>query len=214
MKHVTIDSIKNNSKYKIIHDGEKHYVIDLNRNKLTYIFPLLNYLLPHRLMEISDDAYFSLTTVQQSVESKVKNMMITLIGIVILFIYYRANVVDNFFLKHYPPLIIIALMVLIFIIKWLIDKRKRKRLNIEQIETEKRAYIFPEIFTMVISIILYVIAVVSFVFLSFKIFGSMGEPRLNSNVLIIMLAIILSFDQLLYSNSETSGKMSHIKVKA
>ena len=203
MKHVTIDSIKNNSKYKIIHDGEKHYVIDLNRNKLTYIFPLLNYLLPHRLMEISDDAYFSLTTVQQSVESKVKNMMITLIGIVILFIYYRANVVDNFFLKHYPPLIIIALMVLIFIIKWLIDKRKRKRLNIEQIETEKRAYIFPEIFTMVISIILYVIAVVSFVFLSFKIFGSMGEPRLNSNVLIIM-----------YSNSETSGKMSHIKVKA
>ncbi|ARB77083.1 MULTISPECIES: DUF443 family protein [Staphylococcus] len=213
MKHVTIDSIKNNSKYKIIHDGEKHYVIDLNRNKLTYIFPLLNYLLPHRLMEISDDAYFSLTTVQQSVESKVKNMMITLIGIVILFIYYRANVVDNFFLKHYPPLIIIALMVLIFIIKWLIDKRKRKRLNIEQIETEKRAYIFPEIFTMVISIILYVIAVVSFVFLSFKIFGSMGEPHLNSNVLIIMLAIILSFDQLLYSNSETSGKMSHIKVK-
>ncbi|ARJ10751.1 MULTISPECIES: DUF443 family protein [Staphylococcus] len=131
MKHVTIDSIKNNSKYKIIHDGEKHYVIDLNRNKLTYIFPLLNYLLPHRLMEISDDAYFSLTTVQQSVERKVKNMMITLIGIVILFIYYRANVVDNFFLKHYPPLIIIALMVLIFIIKWLIDKRKRKRLNIE-----------------------------------------------------------------------------------
>ena len=118
MKHVTIDSIKNNSKYKIIHDGEKHYVIDLNRNKLTYIFPLLNYLLPHRLMEISDDAYFSLTTVQQSVESKVKNMMITLIGIVILFIYYRANVVDNFFLKHYPPLIIIALMVLIFIIKF------------------------------------------------------------------------------------------------
>ncbi|MCH8648307.1 DUF443 family protein [Staphylococcus lugdunensis] len=117
MKHVTIDSIKNNSKYKIIHDGEKHYVIDLNRNKLTYIFPLLNYLLPHRLMEISDDAYFSLTTVQQSVERKVKNMMITLIGIVILFIYYRANVVDNFFLKHYPPLIIIALMVLIFIIK-------------------------------------------------------------------------------------------------
>lgn len=97
MKHVTIDSIKNNSKYKIIHDGEKHYVIDLNRNKLTYIFPLLNYLLPHRLMEISDDAYFSLTTVQQSVERKVKNMMITLIGIVILFIYYRANVVDNFF---------------------------------------------------------------------------------------------------------------------
>ena len=67
-------------------------------------------------------------------------------------------------------------MVLIFIIKWLIDKRKRKRLNIEQIETEKRAYIFPEIFTMVISIILYVIAVVSFVFLSFKIFGSMGSP--------------------------------------
>ncbi|MDU4448931.1 MAG: hypothetical protein E7I78_02805 [Staphylococcus lugdunensis] len=119
-----------------------------------------------------------------------------------------------FFLKHYPPLIIIALMVLIFIIKWLIDKRKRKSLNIEQIETEKRAYIFPEIFTMVISIILYVIAVVSFVFLSFKIFGSMGEPHLNSNVLIIMLAIILSFDQLLYSNSETSGKMSHIKVKA
>ncbi|KAK61272.1 tandem five-TM domain protein [Staphylococcus lugdunensis VCU148] len=99
MKHVTIDSIKNNSKYKIIHDGEKHYVIDLNRNKLTYIFPLLNYLLPHRLMEISDDAYFSLTTVQQSVERKVKNMMITLIGIVILFIYYRANVVDNFFSK-------------------------------------------------------------------------------------------------------------------
>ncbi|WP_240789621.1 hypothetical protein [Staphylococcus hominis] len=67
---------------------------------------------------------------------------------------------------------------------------------------------------MVISIILYVIAVVSFVFLSFKIFGSMGEPHLNSNVLIIMLAITLSFDQLLYSNSETSGKMSHIKVKA
>lgn len=35
---ITIETIEKNSKYKLIHYKGSYYIIDLNRNKLTYIF--------------------------------------------------------------------------------------------------------------------------------------------------------------------------------
>ncbi|MFC1451355.1 DUF443 family protein, partial [Bacillus cereus] len=49
---ITIETIEKNSKFKLIHYENRYFIIDLNRNKLTYIFPLLNYLTKQVLIEI------------------------------------------------------------------------------------------------------------------------------------------------------------------
>ena len=51
--NITIETIKN-SKYKLIHYRDSHYIIDLNQNKLTYIFPLLNYVTRKSLVEVKE----------------------------------------------------------------------------------------------------------------------------------------------------------------
>ncbi|MFW3602735.1 DUF443 family protein [Staphylococcus caprae] len=52
--NITIETIKKNSKYKLIHYRDSHYIIDLNQNKLTYIFPLLNYVTRKSLVEVKE----------------------------------------------------------------------------------------------------------------------------------------------------------------
>ncbi|POA09034.1 hypothetical protein CD039_08615 [Staphylococcus argensis] len=52
---ITIDTVDKNSKYKIVHYDNRQFLIDLNRNRLTYIFPLLNYNIRQNLNEISEE---------------------------------------------------------------------------------------------------------------------------------------------------------------
>ncbi|MDU9352044.1 DUF443 family protein [Staphylococcus warneri] len=46
----------------MIHYENRHFIIDLNRNKLTYIFPLLNYVTRQVLIEIDKDTLGNIRT--------------------------------------------------------------------------------------------------------------------------------------------------------
>ncbi|MGC7604692.1 DUF443 family protein [Staphylococcus epidermidis] len=59
---ITIETIEKNSKFKLIHYENKYFIIDLNRNKLTYIFPLLNYFTRQVLIEIDKDTLGNIRT--------------------------------------------------------------------------------------------------------------------------------------------------------
>ena len=50
---ITIETIEKNSKYKIINFDNSYYIINLNRNKIFYIFPLLNYITRQPLIEVN-----------------------------------------------------------------------------------------------------------------------------------------------------------------
>ncbi|WP_398577575.1 DUF443 family protein [Staphylococcus warneri] len=44
MKSVSVKSIKNTNRFKIINDGDNIYIIDLDRSWLTILFPFIHYL--------------------------------------------------------------------------------------------------------------------------------------------------------------------------
>ncbi|MBO1996343.1 DUF443 family protein [Staphylococcus epidermidis] len=46
----------------MIHYENRYFIIDLNRNKLTYIFPLLNYLTKQVLIEIDKNEISKIKT--------------------------------------------------------------------------------------------------------------------------------------------------------
>ncbi|WP_179211105.1 DUF443 family protein, partial [Staphylococcus epidermidis] len=50
-----MESLEKNSKYKLIHYKNRHFIIDINRSKLTFIFPLLNYITKQLLIEIDEN---------------------------------------------------------------------------------------------------------------------------------------------------------------
>ena len=77
--NITIETIKN-SKYKLIHYRDSHYIIDLNQNKLTYIFPLLNYVTRKSLVEVKEKDLNDITTIFTSKEEKEKRDSLTILA--------------------------------------------------------------------------------------------------------------------------------------
>ena len=76
--NITIETIKN-SKYKLIHYRDSHYIIDLNQNKLTYIFPLLNYVTRKSLVEVKEKDLNDITTIFTS-KGKEKRDSLTILA--------------------------------------------------------------------------------------------------------------------------------------
>ncbi|PNZ85330.1 DUF443 family protein, partial [Staphylococcus pettenkoferi] len=54
IENIKIEAIEKNGKYKIVNYNNKIFIIDINKSKLTYIFPLLNYVIKHKMIEISE----------------------------------------------------------------------------------------------------------------------------------------------------------------
>ncbi|WP_341533598.1 DUF443 family protein, partial [Staphylococcus epidermidis] len=74
---ITIETIEKNSKFKLIHYENRYFIIDLNRNKLTYIFPLLNYLMKQVLIEIDKNEISKVKT-DSLKKNKTKNAITSL----------------------------------------------------------------------------------------------------------------------------------------
>ncbi|POA09092.1 hypothetical protein CD039_06730, partial [Staphylococcus argensis] len=93
---ITIDAIEKNSKYKIIHYDNRHFIIDINRNKFTFIFPLLNYFSRQQLIEIDNEELRKINTSYISEEYKEKINTATSwgTGIGLFIVFLTRSVVD------------------------------------------------------------------------------------------------------------------------
>lgn len=213
---ITIETIEKNSKFKLIHYENRYFIIDLNRNKLTYIFPLLNYLTKQVLIEIDKNEISKVKT-ESLKKNKTKNAITSLsIGASVL-IGYLVKSLGNYldFSTTYTLNIILILIAIvpILLIKGVVNKNKKFKLQLYLKNDTFRAHVLPNNKEVVKNILLNFI--VTFLFVA-MICGFIFQKESNFIYLIaisLLLATILFQNVLLYAQTEISGKIGKVKSK-
>ncbi|UXS08018.1 DUF443 family protein [Staphylococcus epidermidis] len=190
--------------------------MDLNRNKLTYIFPLLNYLMKQVLIEIDKNEISKVKT-DSLKKNKTKNAITSLsIGASVL-IGYLVKSLGNYldFSTTYTLNIILILIAIvpILLIKGVVNKNKKFKLQLYLKNDTFRAHVLPNNKEVVKNILLNFI--VTFLFVA-MICGFIFQKESNFIYLIaisLLLATILFQNVLLYAQTEISGKIGKVKSK-
>ncbi|MDU9352039.1 DUF443 family protein [Staphylococcus warneri] len=188
-------------------------MIDLNRNKLTYIFPLLNYFTRQVLIEIDKD---TLGNIRKN-HINVKNGLGSIgTGIGVLFATLTKPILD--YINFTTNLILNIILVLIAIIplitlKEVINRKKKKQLKICMSKNKMSAFVWPNFKELFKNIIINII--LSFIIIAL-VFGFIIQNQSNY-IYILCIMLVLSFilfqNVLLYAQTEITGKIGGIKWK-
>ena len=145
--NITIETIKKNSKYKLIHYRDSHYIIDLNQNKLTYIFPLLNYVTRKSLVEVKEKDLNDIKTIFTSKEEKEKRDSLTILasGISGFIAITTKSITDylEFTTNMYINVFILLLTILPTLAFKNIFDNKKKKIMIRSTEVQAYAFVLP-----------------------------------------------------------------------
>ncbi|WP_259677268.1 DUF443 family protein [Staphylococcus pasteuri] len=190
-------------------------MIDLNRNKLTYIFPLLNYLTRQVLVEIDKD---TLDNIRKNHINENKNNALGSIGtgIGVLFATLTKPILD--YMNFTTNLLLNIMLVLISIIpliilKEIIDRKKKKKFEIRMSKNKMSAFVWPNFKEFLKNIIINII--LSFIIIAL-ILGFIIQNQSNY-IYILGIMLVLSFilfqNVLLYAQTEITGKIGRIKWK-
>ncbi|MEJ7172858.1 DUF443 family protein [Staphylococcus caprae] len=218
MNSITIESLKKNNKYRLIHNNGKHYIINLNRNKLSFILPLINYITPHPLKEINERELKDIKTANISKEEKDKNDSLigwtagigSLIGILTKSIGDYMDFSTNFILNL---VIVLLIIVPLLIFKIVINKKDKRKIDILIENAQQSAYVWPH-FSILLSNILIGISSTIFLLATIYAFLFMTISNFSFIFLIAFLFFIILFqNNMLYSYVEIHGKMGEIKRK-
>ncbi|RNM16861.1 DUF443 family protein [Staphylococcus pasteuri] len=207
--------MEKNSKFKLIHYENRYFIIDLNRNKLTYIFPLLNYLTRQVLVEIDKD---TLDNIRKNHINENKNNALGSIGtgIGVLFATLTKPILD--YMNFTTNLLLNIMLVLISIIpliilKEIIDRKKKKKFEIRMSKNKMSAFVWPNFKEFLKNIIINII--LSFIIIAL-ILGFIIQNQSNY-IYILGIMLVLSFilfqNVLLYAQTEITGKIGRIKWK-
>lgn len=210
---ITIETIEKNSKFKLIHYENRYFIIDLNRNKLTYIFPLLNYLTKQVLIEIDKD---TLGNIRKNHINENNALGSIGTGIGVLFGILSKPILD--YVNFTTNLVLNIILVLIAIIplitlKEIINRKKKKNLKIRMSKNKMSAFIWPNFKELFKNIIINII--LSFIIIAL-VFGFIIQNQSNY-IYIFGIMLVLSFilfqNVLLYAQTEISGKIGKVKSK-
>ncbi|MFW3564743.1 DUF443 family protein [Staphylococcus caprae] len=213
---INIETIEKNSKYKLIRYKDSYYVIDLNRNKLTYLFPLLNYVTRQLLIKIDKEELESIKTSYINEDKRNKTNALGSIGtgIGLLFATLTKSLLDymDFTTNSMVSLILVIIAIIpLIIVKRFVDKKKKEELGVKLNGDKLRAFVFPNVKEIIKNILINF--VVSFVFIVL-VLGVMIEKQSNIIYFLCMmmtLACILFQNVFLYAQTEITGKIAGIK---
>ncbi|MCY6991643.1 DUF443 family protein [Staphylococcus argensis] len=206
--------MEKNSKYKIVNYNSQLFIIDINKSKLTYIFPLLNYVIRHKMIEISeiDKSNINISHLDED-DKKLGNKLgflgagigpfISVIGRPLLdYMNFRTNFLLNIFL------ILIAIISSLFI-KSLVDRKKK--ISLSNNKCKAYAFVLPEIKHIIKNILINIILIFFIVMLSI---GTI-TLRISSVIFILgimMFTIILSSQNVyIYDKINTRGKIGGVR---
>ncbi|HEI6624350.1 TPA: DUF443 family protein [Staphylococcus aureus] len=204
--------MEKNSKFKLIQYENRYFIIDLNRNKLTYIFPLLNYFTRQVLVEIDKD---SLDNIRTNHINENKNNALGSIGtgIGVLFATLTKPILDymNFTTNLLLNIILVLISIIpLIILKEIID-RKKKKFEIRMSKNKMSAFVWPNFKEFLKNIIINII--LSFIIIAL-VLGFIIQNQSNYIYILgimLLLSFILFQNVLLYAQTEITGKIGKIK---
>ncbi len=187
----------------------------MNRNKLTYIFPLLNYFTRQVLIEIDKNTLGNIRT--NHINENKNNALGSIgTGVGVLFATLTKPILD--YMNFTTPLLLNIILVLIAIIplitlKEIIDRKKKKEFEIRMSKNRMSAFVWPNFKEFFKNIIINFI--LSFIILAL-VFGFIIQNQSNFIYLLgimLVLSFILFQNVLLYAQTEITGKIGKIKHK-
>ncbi|WP_277949488.1 DUF443 family protein [Staphylococcus pettenkoferi] len=210
--------MKKNSKYKIIHYNRRHFIIDINRNKLTFVFPLLNYVIRHKLIEINGEELLKIKTEYISEQRKKINSSIGWLGGGISTVLGRfiSPLIGRAFFKNNIIIGIVILLVLLIpllIIKYIVDAKNEKKLKIRLRQSEIRAFILPNKKEVIKNIFFNIFFGGQFLFLAIGTIIEDESHFIFSLGILTYFTFILFQNLILYSQSTITGRIGGIKWK-
>lgn len=210
---ITIETVEKNSKFKLIHHENRYFIIDLNRNKLTYIFPLLNYFTRQVLVEIDKDTLDNIRT--NHINENKNNALGSIgIGIGVLFATLTKPILDymNFTTNLLLNIILVLTSIIpLIILKEIIDRKKKKKFEIRMSKNKMSAFVWPNFKEFLKNIIINII--LSFIIIAL-ILGFIIQNQSNYIYILgimLLLSFILFQNVLLYAQTEITGKIGKIK---
>lgn len=187
----------------------------MNRNKLTYIFPLLNYFTRQVLVEIDKD---TLDNIRTNHINENKNNVLGSIGtgIGVLFATLTKPILDymNFTTNLLLNIILVLTSIIpLIILKEIIDRKKKKKFEIRMSKNKMSAFVWPNFKEFLKNIIINII--LSFIIIAL-ILGFIIQNQSNYIYILgimLLLSFILFQNVLLYAQTEITGKIGGIKWK-
>lgn len=187
----------------------------MNRNKLTYIFPLLNYFTRQVLVEIDKD---TLDNIRTNHINENKNNALGSIGtgIGVLFATLTKPILDymNFTTNLLLNIILVLTSIIpLIILKEIIDRKKKKKFEIRMSKNKMSAFVWPNFKEFLKNIIINII--LSFIIIAL-VLGFIIQNQSNYIYILgimLLLSFILFQNVLLYAQTEITGKIGGIKWK-
>ncbi|UIK49058.1 DUF443 family protein [Staphylococcus pettenkoferi] len=213
-----MDTIDKNSKYKIVHYNDEHFIIDINRNIITYVFPLFNYFNKQKLIKISEEEMYNIRRpyIIDKQKEKSSGILSACIATSLFIGFIGRPFIDYMDFKTNVVLNILLLVIILFpliILKGVINLRNREKINISQDRYIGKALVLPNTKEMLKNILINTLLTL------FVIAVSLGTIKLKESSIIYILVIMVAFslilfqNRLLYNKTTIEGKISKIKLK-
>ncbi|WP_145475045.1 DUF443 family protein [Staphylococcus pettenkoferi] len=212
----TIDTIVNNRKYKLVYYDNKYYIIDLNRNKLTYIFPLLNFITRHKLTEISEEELHSIKSSNVSNNNKGKVAIGGYTGIGFLVsVFLRPYINYMYFDMNIWWIIFFILLAIIplLILKGRNDRKNRRKMSINLDDYRIKAFILPNTKDLLKGVFLNIVGYLLFIFCTLDPIMYGEFSFITFLFIILVFSFILFQNALLYIQNKIEGRIGGIKWK-
>ncbi|MDI9230093.1 DUF443 family protein [Staphylococcus caprae] len=205
-------------KYKLVYYNGKHYIINLNRNKLSFVFPMLNYLTLQPLEELNEQELKDIktTNISKEVEENRSALIWISTGIGTFISIMARPIVDSFDFSNniLLNLLLVSIVVIpMILIKYKSDKVYKKKIEKLKQNPNQKAFILPKLSILIKNILINVIFTLSFLLFLYEFLFSKESNYLYIFGIIVFFFIILFQNSILYGQTKIEGTMGKIKGK-
>ncbi|MDK6297360.1 DUF443 family protein [Staphylococcus caprae] len=213
-----METVEKNIKYKLVYYNGKHYIINLNRNKLSYVFPMLNYLTRQPLEELNEQELKDIknTNISKEVEENRSALIWISTGIGTFISIMARPIVDSFDFSNniLLNLLLVSIVVIpMILIKYKSDKVYKKKIGKLKQNPNQKAFILPKLSILIKNILINVIFTLSFLLLLYEFLFPKESNYLYIFGIIVFFFIILFQNSILYGQTKIEGTMGKIKGK-
>ncbi|MBX5318194.1 DUF443 family protein [Staphylococcus caprae] len=202
----------------MVYYNGKHYIINLNRNKLSFVFPMLNYLTLQPLEELNEQELKDIktTNISKEVEENRSALIWISTGIGTFISIMARPIVDSFDFSNniLLNLLLVSIVVIpMILIKYKSDKVYKKKIGKLKQNPNQKAFILPKLSILIKNILINVIFTLSFLLLLYEFLFSKESNYLYIFGIIVFFFIILFQNSILYGQTKIEGTMGKIKGK-
>ncbi|WP_323703671.1 DUF443 family protein [Mammaliicoccus sp. Dog046] len=193
----TVTALYKNSRYKLITHHDEHYLVDIEQNYWSYIFPIINWFSPMKAYKLSDEEYNAAQQQEAMSNAQQKNRGLFVGGMVVLLssilrpISYLLELEISDFVN-----IINAILLILAACCWRYTLRQKNTLDFHAINKESTFIIRPPMKHIFRSLGFYFISLFGIFLFSYIIFTG------YSNLIMYGGLLLFSF-YLLFSNTTT-----------